>query len=484
MALNFPSSDASPWTAPNGVVYTWNTDGYWEAKADPADLDGEYLKLDASNDPVTGTCEFSDGVSVTGGQVSVNGDDISNNNAQTGVNLIGSGIVTARRAANSNVWVGYKTGTTAGTSFIKGDGRVGLGGEPSINSTFHLTGSHEGDAGDGIGIRTDATLTTGTGSGNIVGIDSRVETTDTGVNLIQFQAAGTQSESVGKQSGFVADNTLISSLSNQATNVYGFESRLNTNNDRINTFNFYAAGNAPNYFKTKVLIGGVSNTEDPLNTNSSILHLGVTPNGTMSVSRGATDADATAISINRVGNTSGKLITFYQTGTEVDSIQLDGSGGITYGTSDYRVKENIVDLPSATAAIKSLRPVNFNFNWAPGTTRPGFIAHEVSDVLPAAVVGDKDATVAIGTLADYDGTVLETEVTEPSAEELEYTEEVETDGVATMVTRTRSWTATGSRPVYQGVDQTKLIPLLTKALQEALTEIDTLKTRLSDAGIA
>ena len=45
MALNFPPSDASPWTAPNGVVYTWNTDGYWEAKADPAmTLDGEYLK--------------------------------------------------------------------------------------------------------------------------------------------------------------------------------------------------------------------------------------------------------------------------------------------------------------------------------------------------------------------------------------------------------------------------------------------------------
>jgi hypothetical protein len=70
-------------------------------------------------------------------------------------------------------------------------------------------------------------------------------------------------------------------------------------------------------------------------------------------------------------------------------------------------------------------------------------------------------------------------VVEPPAEELTYTEEVETDGVATMVTRTRSWAPTGTRPVYQGIDQTKLIPLLTKALQEALTEIDTLKTRLT-----
>ena len=95
--------------------------------------------------------------------------------------------------------------------------------------------------------------------------------------------------------------------------------------------------------------------------------------------------------------------------------------------------------------------------------------------MPRAVSGTKDATEAIGTLADYDGTVLESDVTEPSAEELEYTEEVETDGVATMVTRTRTWTPSGTRPVYQGVDQTKLIPLLTKALQEALDRIETLE---------
>jgi hypothetical protein len=44
-----------------------------------------------------------------------------------------------------------------------------------------------------------------------------------------------------------------------------------------------------------------------------------------------------------------------------------------------------------------------------------------------------------------------------------------------MVTRTKTWTATGTQPVYQGVDQTKLIPLLTKALQEALERIEVLE---------
>ena len=144
-------------------------------------------------------------------------------------------------------------------------------------------------------------------------------------------------------------------------------------------------------------------------------------------------------------------------------------------TSDYRTKENIVDLPSATETIKSLRPVNFNYTWAPGRTRPGFVAHELEEVLPVAVVGAKDATEAIGTLTDWDGTELETGVTEPLAEDLTYTEEVETDGVAQMVTRTRSWSATGTRDIYQGVDQTKLIPILTKALQEALERIEQLE---------
>ena len=182
--------------------------------------------------------------------------------------------------------------------------------------------------------------------------------------------------------------------------------------------------------------------------------------------------------LNRSGSTTGALLEFREGGVYRDAIVLDGSGGVQMGTSDYRLKENIVDLPSATDTIKALRPVNFNFKSHPGKTRPGFIAHEISETLPVAVTGEKDATEAIGTLADYDGTVLETEVTEPDASELTYTEDVETDGVTTQTVRTRTWTATGTRPVYQGVDQTKLIPLLTKALQEALTEIDTLKGRL------
>lgn len=227
-------------------------------------------------------------------------------------------------------------------------------------------------------------------------------------------------------------------------------------------YNFYAEGSAPNYFRGSLTVG-LSPTDNPgvgSNTGTQFLASGLSIYGRNS----ATASDGNLI-LNRSGSSTGRLIEFKDDGTFADAIVLDGSGGVTFGTSDYRLKENIVDLPSATDAIKSLRPVNFNFKSHPGKIRPGFIAHEVSETLPVAVTGEKDETEAIGTLRDALGNILEENVPEPEA--------------ATMAVDEQTWTATGTRPVYQGVDQTKLIPLLTKALQEALEKIDVLETRLA-----
>lgn len=86
----------------------------------------------------------------------------------------------------------------------------------------------------------------------------------------------------------------------------------------------------------------------------------------------------------------------------------------------------------------------------------------------------------IGTLAEWDGTVLETNVTKPPANELSWEEEVtDENGNQTVETRTRTWTQTGNEPVYQGIDQAKLVPLLTAALQEAISKIETLETKVA-----
>jgi hypothetical protein len=104
-------------------------------------------------------------------------------------------------------------------------------------------------------------------------------------------------------------------------------------------------------------------------------------------------------------------------------------------TSDYRLKENVVPLTGAADRLKQIPVHRFNFIADPDKTVDGFIAHEAQAVVPECVTGIKD--------------------------------EVDAEG----------------NPVYQGIDQSKLVPLLTAALQEALAEIESLKARLTAAGI-
>ena len=271
-------------------------------------------------------------------------------------------------------------------------------------------------------------------------------------------------------------------------------------------FATYNQGDAPSYFGGTIRTGQQTN---PGGTSSA----GSTPEnndqnfnwttqsdasnavrirgGSILISRYSTTASAAGVAINRLGSTTGQFTTFKEDGNAVDSIYLDGGGGIIYGTgaSDYRLKENIVDLPSAVDTIKSLRPVNYNYKDKAGKTRAGFIAHELAESnIPFAVFGEKDATKPVGTVTDYDGTVLETNVPEP--EELTYEEQViispyvpaepeegieEQECVCEMITRTKTWEATSEKPDYQTIDQSKLIPYLTKALQEALDRIEVLE---------
>ena len=94
------------------------------------------------------------------------------------------------------------------------------------------------------------------------------------------------------------------------------------------------------------------------------------------------------------------------------------------------MKKNISDLGSSLDRVKSLRPVTFEYTRHAGYTHEGFIAHEVHEVLPQAVQGDKDAVNEEG------------------------------------------------EPVYQSYDKSLLIPLLTKAIQEQQELIETLTARI------
>jgi hypothetical protein len=125
-------------------------------------------------------------------------------------------------------------------------------------------------------------------------------------------------------------------------------------------------------------------------------------------------------------NSSGanNLAQFYNSNGQVGSISVSGSSTAYNTSSDYRLKENIAPMTGALAKVQTLKPVTYTWK-ANGSDGQGFIAHELQEVVPYAVSGEKDGEL------------------------------------------------------MQGVDYGKITPLLTAALQEALVKIELLEARLA-----
>ena len=142
----------------------------------------------------------------------------------------------------------------------------------------------------------------------------------------------------------------------------------------------------------------------------------------------------------------------------------NGGSSVSYNTSsDYRLKENVTDLSDGITRLKNLPVHRFNFIADPDKTVDGFLAHEVQPYVPEAVTGEKDGVIQIGDITDTNGKIVEEGVAKP--DELE-------EG--------QTWTQTGEQIAYQGIDQAKLVPLLTAALQEAVEKIEQQQTQIND----
>jgi hypothetical protein len=151
-----------------------------------------------------------------------------------------------------------------------------------------------------------------------------------------------------------------------------------------------------------------------------------------------------AVYIQRPNNTDGNAMRFARGAFIVGSITVTASSTAFNTSSDYRLKENVVPLAGAVDRLAQIPVHRFNFIVDPDRTVDGFLAHEVQAFVPECVTGEKDQVETVD-VKDEDGNVIGTE----------------------------------ERPVYQGIDQSKLVPLLTAALQEALQKIDALETRIS-----
>ena len=140
--------------------------------------------------------------------------------------------------------------------------------------------------------------------------------------------------------------------------------------------------------------------------------------------------DGTHAAIFSRHNSNGECVRFQKGTSDVGSIDVTGSSTSYNTSSDYRLKENVVAISDGITRLKTLKPYRFNFKADASTTVDGFLAHEVTSV-PEAITGTKD--------------------------------EVDSD----------------NNPVYQGIDQSKLVPLLTAALQEEIAKREALETRIA-----
>jgi hypothetical protein len=88
---------------------------------------------------------------------------------------------------------------------------------------------------------------------------------------------------------------------------------------------------------------------------------------------------------------SGSPIVFYNSSGAVSGYIGQSASTVAYNTSsDYRLKENVLPLTSGLTTISALKPVKHDWK-IDGSHGEGFIAHELQEVIPHAVTGEKDA---------------------------------------------------------------------------------------------
>jgi len=133
-----------------------------------------------------------------------------------------------------------------------------------------------------------------------------------------------------------------------------------------------------------------------------------------------------------ISGTDNTAMSFYQQTSTVGSITIGTSSTSFNTTSDYRLKENREKISDAIERVKELKPIKFNWIKEPSESKvDGFYAHELAEVVPEAVTGEKDAL-------DWEG-----------------------------------------NPEYQAIDQAKIVPLLAAALQQAIDKIEALELRIN-----
>ncbi len=179
----------------------------------------------------------------------------------------------------------------------------------------------------------------------------------------------------------------------------------------------------------RVLIG-TTDTNPVINNNSGVTINANTDNNFYNGVIQASSIGNAALLLNRAAD-DGTTAAFRRSGTAVGNISVTTSSTAYNTSSDYRLKENIAPMTGALAKVAQLKPCTYIWK-VDGSNGQGFIAHELAEVVPQAVNGEKDAI-------DKDG-----------------------------------------NPEYQGVDTSFLVATLTAAIQELNAKVEAQAVRIAE----
>jgi hypothetical protein len=301
---------------------------------------------------------------------------------------IGDNALASNTTASNNTAVGYQAGYTNST----GANNVFLGGVAGYSSS----GSSNLHVGYGAGY------------------------SSTGSNNTFVGAFGTGSTACGGSMTTGSKNTILGAYSG---NQGGLDIRTASNYIVLSD----GDGNPRGIFDNSGnLLVGTTNTVIWNTTNTGVA-IGGASDPAIQVSR---SGDASLL-LNRTSS-DGNIAIFARQGSAVGNISVTASATAYNTSSDYRLKNTIAPMTGALAKVALLKPCTYKWN-VDGSDGEGFIAHELAEVCPHAVTGEKDAV-------DENG-----------------------------------------NPKHQGIDVSFLVATLTAAIQELKAEVDSLKAQINGA---
>ena len=205
--------------------------------------------------------------------------------------------------------------------------------------------------------------------------------------------------------------------------------------------------------------GAIGTTGNGLNfwTGSSLGNrMSISSTGTVDIAGGYTTSGDAGISfdvggemnVSRAGTGEQEMMRFANGNGLVGTVKTDGSSTSFNTSSDYRLKENETSITDGIDRIKQLKPYRFNFKTDADKTVDGFFAHEVFSIVPEAISGEKDSMIPEVLYTDKDKL--------PEGKNI---------GDVKEETRINP----------QGIDQSKLVPLLVAAVKELTAKVEALE---------